>query len=449
MTILIVSARIKDSCDNLGWQYIYEVLSKYISITVLFYDEEHILVDLNGNKYNDDIDFALVSIPAEILIPTFIHIYNEKLTNAKIYAGGFAVNSNPDFFLAFCKSIFIGFFDALDESNYKEVALAIENREELPYFTTETNSTFYKKTNSDNIASTAIIHKESIFKESFIVEVNRGCPFNCRFCEIPTVTNKVLYHPIDAIINTIEKKSKQYQITRVTLIGTALATHPSFNDIVRTLHDRGYEITFSSFRADMLRDESVALIAKSNAHNITVSPEAGSPKIKKYISKNITTDTLVGATEMAITNNIKRIKLCYIIGIPTETDEDIIAIAQEVRAIVMNAKRDAKIRKWMPIINMSVNPYITKPLSANASDDFIDKSTYDKKSKLLKKHILAIGGVQIKFLSYYEALSEVLLSKLRREHGELLLDKEIHTLSFKKLCRVLIDVLEIENIYKA
>ena len=384
-------------------------------------------------------------MPAEILIPKFIHIFDEKLSDAKIYAGGFAINSNPDFFLSFCEAIFIGYFDALDEDAYKEIAMAIKDKTCPPYFSSSIHNTFYKKSNSKNIPSTAIIHKESIFKESFVIEMNRGCPFNCRFCEIPSVTNKVIYHPASDIIDIIEKKSAG--IKRVVLIGTALATHPEFDSIIKTLHQKNYEISFSSLRADMLKEETISLIAKSNAHNITVSPEAGSVKIKKYINKNITTETLVNATDIAINNNIKRIKLCYIIGIPTETDDDILAIVDEVGAIIKNAKKNAKIRKWMPIINMSVNPYITKPLSANFQEQFIDKNTYEKKSKLLKKHILNMGGVQIKFLSYYEALSEVLLSKLKKEHGQLLINKDIYNLSYKKLCKLLINVLDIENTF--
>lgn len=431
--VIVVATTLRSSCDNLGWQYVYEVLSKYINIIPLFYDKEHILLDLDGNEYKKKIDYALVSVPSDIHIPNFIHIYNTKLKNAQIYAGGFAVSSSVNFFSSVCSGIFKGAFDGLKKEKYKEIAFAIKNKTAPPYFTKDKKDIIHRRDDENIIPSSVILHKESVFKDSFIIEVNRGCPFSCRFCEIPKTGGNVLYYEKERILETVRNKAKN--IRRVTLIGTAIATHPEFDEIIKILTHEGYDIAFSSMRADRLEENIVKLIGKTKTNTITLAPEAGSEKLKKYLNKNISSKRILHVFNLATENGIRKIKLYYIIGIPTETDSDIKAIYDEIKTLVESAKEKAKERKWMPIISVSVNPYIIKPLSENRDETFVRKDEYERKVSILTEYINSIGGVNVTFLNYYEAFCEMKLSTVKSVDIKDI--KDLHKLSYKKLAKTL------------
>ena len=108
---------------------------------------------------------------------------------------------------------------------------------------------------------------------------------------------------------------------RAGLVSIALCDHPEIDRILTGLLELGYSISPASLRLDDLTDNIVRLLRQSGEKSITIAPETGSDRLRRVINKTVTNDEILAATERIFANGIDNLKLYYMIGLPTETDE--------------------------------------------------------------------------------------------------------------------------------
>ena len=254
--------------------------------------------------------------------------------------------------------------------------------------------------------ATSIFTPDTEFGSRFLIEVVRGCANLCRFCWAGYNYLPVRAFSADRILD-LAAKARAHS-SRAGLVSIALCDHPEIERIMRGLLDLGYSISPASLRLDDLTDPIVSLLRESGERTITIAPEAGSDRLRRVINKTVTTDEILEAADIIFRNGIENLKLYFMIGLPTETDDDLVAIRDltaELQAIMV---RHARPRGRIGRIVGSVNPLIPKPGTAYQWMPMEDPAITDRKGKRLRQMLSGIDNVYFNIKSerhsYYQAL---------------------------------------------
>ena len=263
-----------------------------------------------------------------------------------------------------------------------------------------------KTTDALDPPATKIFTPDTEFGSRFLIEVVRGCANLCRFCWAGYNYLPVRAFPTDRILE-LAARAKQYS-SKAGLVSIALCDHPDIERILTGLLDMGYSISPASLRLDDLTEPIVRLLHKSGERSITIAPETGSDRLRHVINKTVTNDEILAATELIFANGIENLKLYYMIGLPTETDDDLVAIRDltiQMREIMMKHGRN---RGRLGRIVGSVNPLIPKPGTAYQWLPMEDTSITDAKGKRLRHLLAGLDNVYFNIKSerhsYYQAL---------------------------------------------
>ena len=254
--------------------------------------------------------------------------------------------------------------------------------------------------------ATTIFTPDTEFGSRFLIEVVRGCANLCRFCWAGYNYLPVRAFSADRILE-LASQARRHS-ARAGLVSIALCDHPEIERILRGLIDMGYSISPASLRLDDLTDPIVRLLRESGERSITIAPEAGSDRLRRVINKTVTTAEILEAAEIIFRNGIENLKLYFMIGLPTETEEDLVAIRDLTVQLKDAMMRHAKPRGRVGRIVGSVNPLIPKPGTAYQWMPMENPSVTDRKGKRLKHLLSEIDNVYFTVKSerhsYYQAL---------------------------------------------
>ncbi|HEX2456374.1 MAG TPA: radical SAM protein [Vicinamibacterales bacterium] len=254
--------------------------------------------------------------------------------------------------------------------------------------------------------ATSIFTPDTEFGSRFLIEVVRGCANLCRFCWAGYNYLPVRAFPADRILHLAAEARKHS--SRAGLVSIALCDHPEIERILTSLLDMGYSISPASLRLDDLTAQIVSLLHKSGERTITIAPETGSDRLRRVINKTVTNEEILKSTELIFESGIENLKLYYMIGLPTEQDEDLVAIRDltlQMRDIMMKHGRS---RGRAGRIIGSVNPLIPKPGTTYQWLPMEDPALTDRKGKRLRQLLAGIDNVYFTIKSerhsYYQAL---------------------------------------------
>jgi radical SAM superfamily enzyme YgiQ (UPF0313 family) len=254
--------------------------------------------------------------------------------------------------------------------------------------------------------ATSIFTPDTEFGSRFLVEVVRGCANLCRFCWAGYNYLPVRAFPADRILHLAE--AARPHAGRAGLVSIALCDHPEIERILAGLLEMGYMISPASLRLDDLTEPIVRMLKDSGERSITIAPETGSDRMRRVINKTVTNDEILDRADLIFRSGIENLKLYYMIGLPTETDDDLVAIRDltlELRDIML---RHARSRGQVGRIVGSVNPLIPKPGTAYQWLPMEDPAVTDRKIKRLRSLMAGIDNVYFNIKSerhsYYQAL---------------------------------------------
>jgi radical SAM superfamily enzyme YgiQ (UPF0313 family) len=254
--------------------------------------------------------------------------------------------------------------------------------------------------------ATSIFTPDTEFGSRFLVEVVRGCANLCRFCWAGYNYLPVRAFPTNRILELAERA--RAHATRVGLVSIALCDHPDIERILARLNEMGYAISPASLRLDDLTPTIVSLLRESGERTITIAPETGSDRLRRVINKTVTNDEILDRVELIFASGIENLKLYYMIGLPTETDEDLIAIRDLTLQIRERMLRHARSKGQIGRIVGSVNPLIPKPGTAYQWLPMADAALVDRSIKRLRSLMADIDNVYFNIKSerhsYYQAL---------------------------------------------
>ena len=225
-------------------------------------------------------------------------------------------------------------------------------------------------------AGSTVRTSEAQFGEIQLIEVTRGCGRHCRFCVAGYITRP----PWPREIGDVPDRA------RVGLVGAAVVDHPEAEKLCQAILDAGGDFTVSSVRLDTVTPNVARLLAEGGQKTLTIAPEAGSDRLRAVINKNNSEDDIRRAITSAVEAGIGKIKMYFMIGLPTETDEDVQAIAD----LTCRLARD------YPSISfqLSVSCFVPKPWTPFQWCPMEHEKVLRRRYVALQKSIIAIGGVK-------------------------------------------------------
>ncbi|MCC7241847.1 MAG: radical SAM protein [Acidobacteria bacterium] len=254
--------------------------------------------------------------------------------------------------------------------------------------------------------ATRVFTPDTEFGSRFLVEVVRGCANLCRYCWAGYNYLPVRSFPTERILALAQQA--RAHATRVGLVSIALCDHPDIEHILRSLAGMGYSISPASLRLDDLTPAIVSLLKASGERTLTIAPEAGSDRLRRVINKTVTNDEIFAAAELIFSSGIENLKLYFMIGLPTEDDDDLVAIRDMTMRFREVMLRHARARGRIGRIVGSVNPLVPKPGTAYQWLPMEGTDSIEHKMKRLRSLVSGIDNVYFNIKSerhsYYQAL---------------------------------------------
>jgi radical SAM superfamily enzyme YgiQ (UPF0313 family) len=207
---------------------------------------------------------------------------------------------------------------------------------------------------------------------------------------------------------------------RIGLVGPDTSDHSGLEALTREIAGAGGTFSPSSLRVDAIGPALARRLAEGGERTVTLAPEAGTERMRRVVNKDFADDRIVEAAEDAIAAGMANVKLYFMFGLPTETDEDVLgmaAIARRIREEVLLPW--ARRRGRMGRLSLSVNPFVPKPWTPFQWAPLAPRATLDARRRLLER-ALRPQGIDVDSLSSREAYLQTLLSRGDRRCADLL-----------------------------
>ena len=257
------------------------------------------------------------------------------------------------------------------------------------------------------------------FKEMALVEMNRGCPRGCRFCAACFV-----YHPFrNRSLSLLELISKEALLKehRIGLTGAAVSDHPQLLPLCQSILSQQGGISLSSLRVDAVTPSLIQCLRKSEEHTVAIAPEAGSERLRRMLKKGYTEEEILKTIHTLVENGLSQIKCYFLIGLPSEIDEDveeILFLAKRIRHQILSDQKNQK-KRWRLVL--SVNPFIPKPATPFQWVPLEEAGELKKKLKMIQRGVQGERGMEMIYDLPKWAYIQALFSKGDRRVGKILM----------------------------
>lgn len=264
-----------------------------------------------------------------------------------------------------------------------------------------------------------LIAPASEFGQMFLVEINRGCGRGCRFCAAGFVYRPPRDRASAELSRQIEVGLTQR--AKIGLVGAAVSDYPGIHDLCRQVVQAEGQLGISSVRADSADRELFELLAQGGVKSIALAPEAGSERLRRVINKCLTEEELSAAVVNVQEAGIPNLRLYFMVGLPTETREEVREIARLVKRLKHAATKASRGRKRLPTITVSLHSFVPKPFTPFQWVPFLGVPELKDRIKAVQRELKGSPQVRIHADLPKWAYIQALLARGDRRVGHMLL----------------------------
>lgn len=233
---------------------------------------------------------------------------------------------------------------------------------------------------SDYVAHSTILSPDTTWGDTFLIEIARSCPQECRFCLASYLTRPFRTAPLDTILNRVDL-ARQFT-NKVGLMGPSITEHPDFDKLLDGLLLReGLTVTVASVRADTLNVDLVSKLHKLGGKSVTIAMESGSERLRRIMKKNLTEEEIFHAVDAIECGGMSGVKFYGIAGLPFETMDD---VDETIRVITQLKKKHKKLKFVFGVT--SFVPKAQTPFQWKGRDP-----ESKRKIEHIRKHLAKIG----------------------------------------------------------
>lgn len=419
--------------SSLGYLCISKIFDEipYVNFEMVFSDTDKTKI------FSKDVDFISFSLSFDMdFLEVFkiLEKYNIPLKSSKrddsypiICAGGPVLTANPEPYAEIFDVIVIGdgeknskeMIDICHEYKDKSKSEILKKISEIEgvYVPSLFQEKVRKSTNKlEKCICSTLLSDESFFANTYIIEVARGCSNRCAFCIASYLNLPIRFVDYDEIISKIEFGLEH--TNKIALLGAMLGAHPRFDDICSYIYEKvksgqNIELTVSSLRADLISPIVIKTLVACGQKNSTIAIEAASERLRKVINKNLSEEQIRNSIKMAQENGLKGLKIYSMIGLPTETQEDI----DEFLRLAKDLKKEFKGFE----LSYAFSTFVPKPHTPFQWCAREATKSLEQKQKYLKKEFHKLG-IDASFSSAKWDYYQTLLSRGGRELADYLIE---------------------------
>jgi radical SAM superfamily enzyme YgiQ (UPF0313 family) len=271
--------------------------------------------------------------------------------------------------------------------------------------------------------TTRVLSDEAVFGDMVMVEASRGCQWGCRFCAAGFMYRPIRTRDPDQLAAAVDAGLDERDT--IGLVGAEMASVPGVDRLAELASGRGGRLSPSSLKADCVTPRLAAALAGGGTRSVTVAPEAGSERMRRVINKNLSEADILRAADLLVGEGVHSLKLYFMIGLPTETEDDVLAIAalsQRIRDRLVGGSRE---RRRVGAVTVSLNAFVPKPWTPFQWDPMESISTLRGKGQRLRRVLGRAANLELDVESPREAYLQTVLSRGDRRVGRFL--EAVHT----------------------
>jgi len=252
-----------------------------------------------------------------------------------------------------------------------------------------------------------------------LLEVGKGCGRGCRFCLEGQVYRPVRHRSVEALRATVKELAASGE-KRVGLVGACVSDYPWIGELLKIIDEQGLELSISSIRADSLTDDLVAALARGGHRTLTVAPEAGTERLRRAIRKAITDEQILAACDLVRAHGIPNLKTYFMLGQPTETDEDVEAIPRLAELMLERLRVLDPTGRPFGRLTLSISSFVPKPWTPFQWAPFDGAESLQAKLETVKHGVRRFPNVRVLHENPREAALQSLLARGDRRVGDFL-----------------------------
>jgi len=233
---------------------------------------------------------------------------------------------------------------------------------------------------SGSFLRSSVITPEAEFSNMYLLEAMRGCPWSCRFCVAGHIYRPVRRKDLAHLADEVKAASAITQ--KIGLIGPSLSDYPHAEDVLKM---EGVDFSITSLRASPRSGHLVQLM--TGHKSISIAPEAGTQRLRNVINKKISDEDIYETARLILESDIETLRLYFMIGLPTETMNDIDGLIELVKTVRKNTRRG--------YIRLSVSTFVPKPFTPFQWHPMEPLKIIKEKLRLIKKGLSKEKGVRV------------------------------------------------------